>query len=131
MGKKKATRSRILRPIIEAAIKDGKIFVSERVSRTITTLAYNKYGEFKQTLECTNIEYTVAFVEDKKWHHDGDHIVLVTTLDDHGNIIFEFINNAHVLTNEAERWLKEELEQIIVMFRLGGYQAEKKEWHDF
>jgi hypothetical protein len=122
MGKKKASKSKKLRPLLEQAIRDGRIYCRE----------------FKQTQEFINTGreqkrdydiYQIVFGEDEDWFSSDDassvHVVLELFRD--GEIKFRFISGRkHMLDRTSSEWFKRELEEIIVMHKLGAFMSEAR-----
>ena len=133
MGKKKASRSRKLYPILERAINDGNVFVTTRHSgfeMDITGTKLNVGGKIKE-IETRRWHYTIAFVDDDLWYNAGNHIIVLASLDENGEAEFRFMDIKNVLTNDLELWLKKEIEQIITMFKLGGYKSRAEKLKEY
>lgn len=129
MGKKKASKSRVLKPILEEAIRDGRIFCRHRANNRIVL---DIDGDLQ--IECDrrdpNYEiYEVSFGSDVQWwviHSlSQPHIPVEVHVFDDGNIDYHFVfPQTHMLAREYEVWFKRELEEIITMHRLGAYESE-------
>lgn len=121
MGKKKATKTRKLRPIIEQAIRDGNIFISSRKKAK-----YN-FGQPQFSIE-TEYVYDVSFVNDSDWFDDDSDAVPITVkVHDDGSINFWFIRDReHMMDRTGIAWLQRELEEIMVMHKLGAYCSKRK-----
>lgn len=99
----------------------GQVFVREK------STAYYVSMESKQGPRKFDI-YEVCFGADKEWFDvDLDFFVPVLVyIKDDGSIKWEFVRpRQHVLDKTSEKWLTLELEEIIVMYKLGGFCSDK------
>ena len=122
MGKKKATKSKKLRPLLEQAIRNGKIYCLElKQNQELINLGYEQQRSYDI--------YQIVFGEDVDWFNSDDfssiHVVL--ELFNNGDIKYRFISGQnHMLDRTNGDWFKKELEEIIVMHKLGAFQSESK-----
>lgn len=116
MGKKKATKSRKLRPVIEQYIQDGTIF------------CYEQEFAFLNLYEDNSVEraYAISFGKDEIWHKNipkGIHVLVLVMSD--GSIDYQFRDQRkYALDLKHDEWFKEQLEQITVMYKLGAYESD-------
>lgn len=122
MGKKKATKSRKLRPLLERYIASGEIYCKGRTSRR----AFDPITREEVVLPFD--AYDITFGGDKEnWYFEQREIVSVTArVYDDGSVKYDFFGNTdHMLSREHDRWFIDELMQIITMHRLGAFESER------
>lgn len=131
MGKKKASKARRLRPILERAIDQGEVYCSPvRVRYT------DEYGKVLDTPEKES--YKVMFGADASpngvyWvrgepRNIGDHVHVCVDVYSDGRISFYFSGNRdHMLDRRHTEWFIDQLEQIITMHKMGGYTSEQNQ----
>ena len=122
MGKKKATKSRKLRPLLERHIASGEIYCKGRASRRVMDLMTG------QDILLDYDTYDITFGGDKERWYDEDYAVVCVTAKvyDDGEVKYDFYGNTnHMLSREHDRWFLAELEQIITMHKLGAFESER------
>jgi hypothetical protein len=136
MGKKKASRSRKLRPLMQAAIDSGQVYVREQTSKTFIV----RWGPDDNPIFGPNgrdgfVSYEVCLGSDSFWVSPtacqtalgkSDIFVPISVhVYDSGDIDWKFIESKHVLDRSNAAWLSAQLEEIIVMYKLGGFQSDR------
>jgi hypothetical protein len=135
MGKKKASRSKVMRPILEEAIREGLVFCRHRPRKSLSTdMDSGVIYEFDLLPSDPGLGYElyeVTFGNDTHWWVVYPHstptssIPIEVRVYEDGRIDYQFVfDRAHVLSREHEVWFKQELEEIITMHKLGGYSSE-------
>lgn len=119
MGKKKATVSKKLKVVLDDALRTGAIFVKEQ----------KNWSRSWQTDERTYFGYelyNISFGEDKEWFQevvDSPFLTVEVKLYK-TRLEFDFTQSRrNVLSNEVETWFRNELEQILVMHKMGGFKS--------
>ena len=119
MGKKKATISRKLKIIIEDALRTGAIFVKEEKNWTSNWSGTEReYYDYEI--------YTIALGDDKEWFQetvDSDFLTIRVNLYKHKLDVVFTQSRRNVLSNEVATWFRQELEQILVMHKMGGFKS--------
>lgn len=127
MGKKKASRGRKLRPKLEQAIREGKIFVRTKSEAYLSGPENRESG--RNPKRKSRETYEVCLGSDQGWFDGEDDffVPIFVYLDEAGDLTWHFGRSRdHVLARTDADWLTGELEQIIVMHKLGGFTSEKK-----
>jgi len=111
MGKKKGRQTKILRPIIERSIANGDVFVRE--------LKQDEENRIK-----THTIYEISFGDDINWYTptDKDHCAVVARVSRTGAVDVRFRGRQGLKRGEM-MWLKEQISEILVMFKMGAFQS--------
>jgi hypothetical protein len=122
MGKKKASRGRKLRPLLEKAIKGGAVFVREQrqaLKYNMLTLERVVSGRGDQHT------YEVCIGADLGWVDvfPDFFIPIMVYVSANGRVEWSFVRREHVLGRADAEWLSNELLGIVTMAKLGGYSS--------
>lgn len=123
MGKKKATISKRLRPRIEYAIRNDLIWCRNESSYDSDkdNLPENYYFPKKSKTIVVN------FNSDSDWRSvttfNSESISVLASVFPDGRVTFMFVDPKYHLDRENTLWLNGVLENIITMFKLGGYRS--------
>lgn len=129
MGKKKASKARRLRPILESAIDRGEVYCSLIVNPRMVDINGNLIEDDEKE------SYHVMFGSDASpyagyWkngsmHNAGDYVYVYVSVYADGSIKFHFNGNRdHVLDRKHSEWFVDQLEQIITMHKMGAYESQ-------
>ena len=122
MGKKKASMSNKLRPVLEKAIKESAVFVRE-----LKNFAVMNYDDEAQRVYDPYDRYEIAFINDYPWWDDSDITECITmsvTIHNDGKFEYSILSpNRAGLSRYHESWFLDQLGQIIVMAKLGAYPS--------
>lgn len=125
MGKKKASKSKKLRPILQQYIDKGLIYVRTKPKEYYNTLEFY-YTPAKKFITV----YEVAFGADNSFTtgYFNNECVLVTVYQTKDRISsWHFLKTKiHMLDSVDEQWLSNQLSEILTMYMLGAYQSDQK-----
>ncbi len=132
MGKKKASKAKKLRPILESAIDRGEVYCSLVVNPRIFDINGNPIETDEK--ESYHVMFGAdALPYDAYWknggmHNAGDYVHVYVSVYSDGSIKFSFNGNRqHVLDRKHSSWFVEQLEQIITMHKMGAYESQHGE----
>ena len=117
MGKKKSSKSRRLRPILERAISQGEIYCKTR--------SYSTDRDHVQE----QLIYDITFGRDANWwmldsREEFEVVGVSLIIQDDGEIRYWFMSgNNHMLNREHDKWFREELKEIITLHKMGAYES--------
>lgn len=111
MGKKKGRQAKVLKPIIENSINAGEVFVRELQQESL-------YNTMTHTI------YEISFGDDVNWYtpSDRDHCIVVARISQNGAVDVRFRGRQGMGRGDMV-WLKEQIAEILVMFKMGAYQS--------
>jgi len=115
VGKKKASQSRKLRPILEEHIREGRVYF-----RNFESSRSANSGILTDGIQ----KFEVIFGGDSQWFN-AFVIPLVVHINNQGDIDFYFIQSrAHMLSRTDEIWFETVLKEMITMHKLGAYESQ-------
>jgi len=127
MGKKKASRGRKLRALLDKAIQDGEVFVREKSSEFNSSLEGRRSRSY-QGKNCRQV-YEICIGSDHNLFDDSEDffVPIFAYIDTDGIVTWQFARpRQHVLDRSNSEWLTQELSEILVMYRLGGFRSNHK-----
>lgn len=126
MGKKKGSKSRRLRPILERAISRGEIYCKTRNY----TLDDERYLPDRPV-------YDVTFGRDVNWwmlnsREDIETVGVAVTIMEDGDIHYWFTSGVnHMLNREHAKWFKGKLLEIITLHKIGAFESNEEDRKSF
>ena len=130
MGKKKASKARRLRPILENAIARGEVYcsliVNPRVVDINDNIIENDEKESYHVVFGSDASPYDAYWKNGSMHNVGDHVCVYVSVYADGSIKFYFDGDRdHVLDRKHSEWFVDQLEQIITMHKMGAYESQQ------
>lgn len=125
MGKKKATTSRQIRPIIERAMSTGQVFCSRARPGIFKGGMYDIQALGNISWFDKNT-FIITFGEDLLTLEPSSALKvpsLHVSVNKDGEIICTFMFKRTTMTDYDLMWVKKNVEEIITMYKLGGYTS--------
>lgn len=130
MGKKKATKSKKLRPMLEQAIARDEVYCTQIRSRTIDLDGYVIDGPEYESYDVmfgADVTPSSSYWRNGERRNDGDHVHVRVDVYSTGDIRFYFIGNRdHMLNRVNSEWFCDQLEQIITLHKMGAYISKRQ-----
>jgi hypothetical protein len=124
MGKKKATKSKLLRPALEKCINDNDIYVREKPKEFYSGVDF-VHTPFSKYISAV---YEIIFGIDCRFvdgYYNKECIFVVVYVSDDKIHNWNFLKTQlHVLDSNNSQWFEQQLLEIVTMSLLGAYQSQ-------
>lgn len=135
MGKKKATFTKRIKPLIENAINDGNVYVRDEYAAFNMVLKQSPSARAHLLYkECYSVAFGMEEFDDEYAYEHG--IEFEVIINQENKLTYTIITpwkkgrkqKQLSLNKTADIWLQDQLEQIITLAKMGAYPRQKKDW---